>query len=213
RAREQQRRISFRTVAVVLLLAVVGAAAVRAVTVVGAVASERAEDHAVTASPQPPEPAATTPAQPSATTPAQPAATTPAQPAADWAAVLAALDAGRRAALESGDRDALARWVDPEGAAWARDAALLDRFARSKADVVGGELVLEQVHVQRTDTDRVLLAVRDRRTAYDVTEGGTTTHVPERAAEWWTVTLTALPALDGEGWRIAEVRGREDRAG
>lgn len=194
-AARPSRRISPRTVAVVVLLLAVGAATVRAVGVVGAVASEPAP--VTTESPAP-----TTPAPP----PADPAST-------DWAAVLAALDAGRRQALEAGDRFALARWIDPAGPAWDRDSALLDRFARSKAEVVGGELVLEQVQVESVDTHRVLLAVRDRRTAYDVTEAGTTTHVPERAAAWWTVTLTPLPALDGDGWRIAEVRGREDRAG
>jgi hypothetical protein len=190
------RRVPFRTVAVVALLLVVGAGAVRAVGAVGAVASEPA------ASPTAGEPAAGPPPVPVEET-----------PSADWATVLAALDSGRRQALESGGRDALARWVDPAGPAWDRDSALLDRFARAQARIVGGELVLEQVQVERTEAGRVLLAVRDRRAAYDVTEAGTTTHVPERAGQWWTVTLTPMPALDGDGWRIAEVRGREDRAG
>ena len=185
------RRISFRTVAAVALVLVVGTGAVRAVTAVGAVASEPS---------------------PTSSVPVVQAPSGGSAPATDWAAVLAALDAGRRHALAAGDPDALARWVDPSGAAWARDAALLRRFTTSQAHLTGGEVVLEEVQVQQADAERVLLAVRDRRTAYDVVEGGTTTHVPERAAAWWTVTLTPLPALDGDGWRIADVRGSEDRA-
>ncbi len=198
----QTRRLSVRTVASVALVLLVGIGAVRAVTAVGAVASEHAATpSAASAPPSTEPPAAATPV------PATGAATT------DWAAVLAALDAGRRSALASGDRDALARWVDPAGAAWARDASLLARLAGSGARISGGGIVLEEARLLRADADRVLLAVRDRRTAYDVVQGGTTTHVPERAAAWWTVTLTPMPALDGDGWRIAEVRGREDRAG
>lgn len=198
---KQPARLSVRTVASVAFVLLVGLGAVRAVTAVGAVASEPTPG-AVPASAVVPEVSATPVAPP----PAEPVAT-------DWAAVLAALDSGRRQALASGDRDALARWVDPAGAAWARDAALLARLAGSGARLSGGEVVLEEARLLRADANRVVLAVRDRRTAYDVVQGGTTTHVPERTASWWTVTLTPMPALDSDGWRIAEVRGREDRAG
>jgi hypothetical protein len=200
----------------------VGLGAVRAVTAVGARAAEAGpttppaatvETSSASAEPQPTDADTATTTTPSSTDALTLDPGTGAQQAIDWAGVLAALDSGRRTALASGSRDDLARWVDPAGAAWGRDAALLQRMAGSDARIEGGELVLEEVKPLRAEAGRVLLAVRDRRAAYDVAVDGTTTHVPERAAAWWTVTLTPLPALDGEGWRIAEVRGREDRAG
>jgi hypothetical protein len=214
--------VGLRTIATVALVAVVGLGAVRAVTAVGARAAEAGPTNARAATAEPSPASAEAPptgaGTPTATTPSSTDApaldpgTSP-QQAVDWVGVLAALDSGRRTALASGSRDDLARWVDPAGAAWGRDAALLQRMAGSDARIEGGELVLEEVRPLRAEAGRVLLAVRDRRAAYDVMQDDTTTHVPERAAAWWTVTLTPLPALDGEGWRIAEVRGREDRAG
>ncbi len=214
--------MSLRTIATVALVAVVGLGAVRAVTAVGARAAEAvpatsqaavAETSSASADPMPTDGGPRTATTPSI---ADPPALDPGaglQQAVDWVGVLAALDSGRRTALASGSRDDLARWVDPAGAAWGRDAALLQRMSGSDARIQGGELVLEEVRPLRAEAGRVLLAVRDRRAAYDVVQDGATTHVPERAAAWWTVTLTPLPALEGEGWRIAEVRGREDRAG
>jgi hypothetical protein len=196
--------VGLRTVAMVALVALVGLGAVRAVTAVGARAAEPVPAASlVEASPPPASSSAPVTARP----------TTVPAPAPDWAAVLAALDSGRRTALASGSADDLARWVDPSGGAWARDSALLRRLADSAARITGGELVLQEVQLMRSDVDRVLLAVRDRRTGYDVTQNGTTTHVAERGSSWWVVTLTPLPALDGEGWRLADVRGRDARAG
>ena len=55
--------------------------------------------------------------------------------APDWPALLATVDAGRQQALASGDATALAGWVDPDGPAWASDAALAARVsARCRAD-------------------------------------------------------------------------------
>jgi hypothetical protein len=214
--------VGLRTIATVALVVLVGLGAVRAVTAVGARAAEAGpttppaatvETSSASAEPQPTDADTATTTTPSSTDALTLDPGTGAQQAIDWAGVLAALDSGRRTALASGSRDDLARWVDPAGVAWGRDAALLQRMAGSDARIEGGELVLEEVKPLRAEAGRVLLAVRDRRAAYDVAVDGTTTHVPERAAAWWTVTLTPLPALDGEGWRIAEVRGREDRAG
>ncbi len=196
--------LGLRTIATVALVGLVGLGAVRAVTAVGARAAE----------PVPPaSPVDTRAPAVSSSAPVTVGPTTAPVPARDWAAVVAALDSGRRTALASGSADDLARWVDPSGGAWARDSALLRRLADSAARITGGELVLQEVQLMRSDVDRVLLAVHDRRTAYDVMQNGTTTHVAERGSSWWVVTLTPLPALDGEGWRLADVRGRDARAG
>ena len=123
--------------------------------------------------------------------------------------VLAALDEGRRAALGSGSADDLARYVDPAGGAWAQDVALLERLAASDARIEGGELELGAVSVEDVGVGEARLAVRDRRLPYDVVADGRTTRMPERPWRWWSITLTALPSLDGPSWRIADVRGIE----
>lgn len=201
--------IDVRTMAAVALVAVVGLGAVRAVAVVGAGAAESVP----AASPGDATPSPASSSAPATVRPTMVLPATGPVPARDWTAVLAALDSGRRAALASGSADDLARWVDPSGGAWARDSALQRRLAASSARITGGELVLQEVQLMRSDDDRVVLAVRDRRAAYDVAQNGATTHVAQRGSAWWVVTLTPVPALDGDGWRLADVRGREARTG
>lgn len=135
----------------------------------------------------------------------EPPAPTRAQigPAASWVQVLGRLDAQRRRAVVAGSRALLADAVDPAGAAWVADAALVDRVRSSGARVSGGALVPTAVEVIAAAGDRVRLRVRDVRTAYDVARAGVTTHVPERAEATWEVTLVRTST--SSGWRIGEV--------
>jgi hypothetical protein len=115
--------------------------------------------------------------------------------------VLARLDDGRTQALAHGSLTELARWVDPGGAAWAADAALEQRLRESGAVLVGGGLERLDVVTVGASADRVVLRVRDIRTAYDVVVGSSRTRVPARAARWWEVTL----ADSEQGWRVRDV--------
>jgi hypothetical protein len=118
-----------------------------------------------------------------------------------WADVLARLDGGRTRALAHGSLAELARWVDPGGAAWVSDAALVRRLRESGAGLVGGGLERLDVVTVGASADRVVLRVRDVRTAYDVVVGSSRTRVPARAARWWEVTL----APSEQGWRVRDV--------
>jgi hypothetical protein len=165
------------------------------------------------------DPASTAAAAPAETAPelasAAPAETAPelasAAPATatdvDWRAVLADLDARRREAIAAGSIRDLAESVDPAGAAWTDDAALVERVRASGAHLTGGRLVTEDVRVLRRGSTRAVLRVRDRRTAYEVVVGGRTTAVAGRAARWWTVTLSATPSFDtaDTAWRVRDV--------
>ncbi len=147
------------------------------------------------------------PAAPRSAAPAAPPVAPPAAPVVDWSAVLAVLDSRRRAAIAAGSTESLAESVDPAGAAWTDDAALVERVRESGARMTGGELVTDMVRVVRVDTTTAVLRVRDRRTAYEVVVAGRSTTVAERPARWWTVTLSATPTFEGPetGWRVSEV--------
>ena len=95
----------------------------------------------------------------------------------------------------------LAAAVDPRGSAWAADSALVARVRSSGARMTGGALVPSSVELLEDRGSSALLRVRDVRTAYDVTAGGTTTHVAARPERVWEVTLVRY----GTGWRIGDV--------
>ena len=80
-------------------------------------------------------------------------------------------------------------------------AALVARVRSTGARVSGGGLVPSSVEVLEAAGTSVRLRVRDVRTAYDVTAGGSTTHVAARGARTWEVTLRR----SGTGWRISDV--------
>jgi len=127
----------------------------------------------------------------------------------DWIEVLNVADSGRLAAISAGSPAALDDFVEPAGAAWAADIALLERIRSSKATIEGGDLILEQIDPVRIAPTSVVLQVRDRRAAYRVVIGGVRTEVLPRAARWWTITLRrsdAWPDAKTRGaWRISEV--------
>ncbi|MFN8146717.1 MAG: hypothetical protein U0R76_04535 [Candidatus Nanopelagicales bacterium] len=122
-------------------------------------------------------------------------------PATDWVAVLRSLDDRRHRALVTGSASLLAAAVDPRGSAWAADSALVARVRSTGARMTGGALVPSSVELVEDRGSSVRLRVRDVRTAYDVTAGGTTTHVAARGARTWEVTLRS----SGTGWRISDV--------
>jgi hypothetical protein len=129
---------------------------------------------------------------------------TPAVPApVDWATVLTRLDDVRHAALVAGSREALARAVDPDGPAWAADAALADRVRSLGARLVGGQISVVSADLVSLDGRGVRLSVVDARAAYAVTLDGSTARVPARGVMTWDVRLTR--AADGT-WRIHDVR-------
>jgi hypothetical protein len=189
-------------------VAVAGLAAVRAVPVVVAAAEAPAVSRAApsSASASAPSAAPPSPAGPAgAAGAAMPPTVSGADVPTDWASVLEALDAGRRAALGTGSADELARYVDPAGAAWAGDVALLRRLQASGARLEGGVLELGEVRLEQDTDDVVRLSVRDRRLPYDLVEDGRSTHVGERPWRWWSITLAAMPSLDGPSWRVRDV--------
>jgi hypothetical protein len=57
------------------------------------------------------------------------------------------------------------------------------------------------VQVVSESAARAVLRVVDVRAAYDVERAGTVTHVPERPARTWLITLVR----SGERWRIGDV--------
>lgn len=131
----------------------------------------------------------------------------PATDAPDWAALLETTDAGRQRALASGDPTALAAWVDPDGPAWASDAALAARVAAAGARIEGGALVVLEVRPRRTTTSEAILLVRDRREPYAVVTAAGTSDVAARAPRWWQVTLRRTTGSDGDAsWLIRDVR-------
>ncbi len=165
-----------------------------------------AADPAPPAAPTPTTTPTTTPtATPTAAVPtaAPTMSGTPSAPVlpTDWGTVLRALDGLRHRAVVAGSTSRLAGAVDPHGGAWADDAALVARVRATGARLVGGELVPSAVQVLDVGASSVRLRVRDVRTAYDVTAGGTTTHVAARPERVWDVTLVRY----GEGWRIGDV--------
>jgi len=119
-----------------------------------------------------------------------------------WASVLRAVDAGRLRAICAGSVDELAAYVDPAGPAFAADSGLVARVATSGATLRGGGLEVISVRATRSSSTRAVLRVRDRRAAYVIVAGGTTTAVPARASRAWRVTLAR--GSDGR-WRIFEV--------
>ena len=119
-----------------------------------------------------------------------------------WASVLRAVDAGRLRAICAGSVDELATYVDPAGPAFAADSGLVARVATSGASLRGGGLEVISVRATRSSSTRAVLRVRDRRAAYVIVAGGTTTAVPARASRAWRVTLAR--GSDGR-WRIFEV--------
>jgi hypothetical protein len=127
--------------------------------------------------------------------------------APDWPSLLAAADAGRRQALASGDATALADWVDPDGPAWASDAALAARVSVAAAQIEGGALVVLEVRPRHVTASEAALLVRDRREAYAVVTSAGTSKVAARAPRWWQVTLRRTSGSGGEiTWRIHDVR-------
>lgn len=122
-------------------------------------------------------------------------------PPTDWGAVLRALDDLRHRAVVAGSTSRLAAAVDPRGGAWAGDAALVARVRATGARLTGGALVPSAVEALDVGASSVRLRARDVRTAYDVTAGGTTTHVAARPERVWEVTLVRY----GTGWRIGDV--------
>ncbi len=144
--------------------------------------------------------AATASAAPTATSTAPATTTAPAtRSATEWVRVLAGLDEGRRSALAAGDEAALARWVDPAGASFAGDLALLHRLRASGAVVVGGGLVVGDVRLQVATSDVAVIDVLDRRAAYVVRTAAGSTAVPGRGWRWWTLRLTS----SGDRWRLS----------
>lgn len=126
--------------------------------------------------------------------------------APDWTALLAAADAGRQSALSAGDATALATWVDPEGSAWAADAALAARVTALGARIDGGALVVLDVRPRHVTASAAVLLVQDRRDAYTVSTVTGTSSVPARAPRWWQVTLRRTTDSDGAVvWRLRDV--------
>jgi hypothetical protein len=126
--------------------------------------------------------------------------------APDWTALLAAADTGRQSALSAGDATALATWVDPEGSAWAADAALAARVTALAARVDGGALVVLDVRPRHVTASAAVLLVQDRREAYTVTTAAGTSSVPARAPRWWQVSLRRTTDSDGAVvWRVRDV--------
>jgi hypothetical protein len=97
--------------------------------------------------------------------------------------------------------------VDPDGPAWASDAALAARVSVAAAQIEGGALVVLEVRPRHVTASEAALLVRDRREAYAVVTSAGTSKVAARAPRWWQVTLRRTSGSGGEiTWRIHDVR-------
>jgi len=120
--------------------------------------------------------------------------------------VLAAVDAARGEAFAALDREGLAAAVVPGSTAWRADLAQLEALAGAGVRPVGQRWEVLEVTEVSAGAQRAVLAVVDRRTAYDLVDdaGSVVAHRPARERARWRVELLGGP----EGWRVSSVVAR-----
>ncbi|MEZ5115461.1 MAG: hypothetical protein R2737_04255 [Candidatus Nanopelagicales bacterium] len=121
--------------------------------------------------------------------------------AGEWRAVLEELDRARLAAFAAADPTLLSGADAPGSPAWDRDRTAVQDLARRGLSVAGLSTRLLRVSPVRSGvgTDRVLLEVRDRRSAYALVDelGTPVVRRPAGPPRAWRVTLVRT----GDGWR------------
>ena len=157
--------------------------------------------------------AAATPSSASSSPPAQRTRSTAASPTsapsvagARWEAVLASVDAARGEAFAALDREGLAAAVVPGSTAWRADLAQLEALAGAGVRPVGQRWEVLEVTEVAASAQHAVLAVVDRRTAYDLVDdaGSVIAHRPARERARWRVELVGGP----EDWRVSSVVAR-----
>lgn len=125
-----------------------------------------------------------------------------ARAAAGWSRTLRGLDVRRSRAFAAGDPGGLDRVYVPGSAPWASDRALLASYRARGLKVVGLEIRVDRLVVDRAAPARVVLRVVDRLVAgAAVDQAGRRTALPPGRPSERLITLNG----SGGGWRIVAV--------